>query len=88
MKITKDKLKIYKKYSGNIDSWARSGKRKEHELMSDDDWHLIGELIQELELIEKGLVSEDYKDRILSKFNAACPDEATKQALKSLVGTY
>ncbi|WP_149272939.1 hypothetical protein [Pareuzebyella sediminis] len=88
MKITKDKLKIYKKYSGNIGSWARLGKRKEYELMSDDDWHLIGELIQELELIEKGLVSEHYKDRILSKFDAVCPDESTKQELKNWVGKY
>lgn len=86
--ITRDKLKIYKKYSGDIDGWARVGKKSELEIMSDDDWTLVDELLQNLELVEKGLASDSFKSQTLDKLNSACDSEKTKQELKSLIGKY
>lgn len=86
--ITRDKLKIYKKYSADIDGWARVGKKSELEIMNDDDWTLIDELLQNLELVEKGLASDSIKSQILDKLNGSCDSDKTKQELKSLIGKY
>jgi len=53
--ITAEKLKIYKKCSGNIESWDRFGKKKDKSFLEYEEWELIDELIQNLELVEKGL---------------------------------
>ena len=86
--ITKDKLNIYKKYSGDIDMWTRTGRKSELKLMNGEDWGIIDELLQNLELIEKGLTSDSYGSQTLNKLNELCDSEGTKQKLKSMVGKY
>ena len=46
--ITEDKIKIYKRYKGDIDSWARAGSKKEKLIMIDNDWYMIDGFIQDL----------------------------------------
>jgi len=53
--ITLEKIKIYKRYSGNIDSWAKSGSKKEKLFMNIDDWYAIDGLIQDFYLMKNGL---------------------------------
>ncbi len=86
--ITVEKLKIYKKYSGNIEGWDRFGKKKDKSFLEYEEWELIDELIQNLELVEKGLVSDSFKAQTLNKLNDACDCEKTKQELISLIGKY
>lgn len=88
MVVTKDKIKIYKKYSGDIDGWARVGKKSELELMSDEDWAVIDELIQNLELVEKGVVSDSFMSQTFDKLKKVCDSERTQNELKSLIGKY
>ena len=86
--ITLEKLKIYNKYSGNIESWDRFGKKKDKGFLEYEEWELIDELVQNIELVEKGLVSENFKFQTLNMLNDACDNEKTKEALKALIGKY
>ena len=86
--ISSKKIKIYSKYQGNIDDWARSVSRREYKVLSDEDWFLIEELIQNLEVIEKGLTSEDFKDKVLKKLQKNCDSLETQEKLKNLIGKY
>ena len=59
--ITAKKISIYRKYDGDIDTWARFGGFKDKRIMSDHDWHDIDELQRRLRLIKNGLASEDFE---------------------------
>lgn len=82
--LTIEKLNIYKKYSGDIDLWARLRKKNEISLMNDNDWKLIDDLIQSLELIKKNVASENFKFQTFERIQAVCEDEETQNSLKSL----
>ncbi len=82
--ITQDKIKIYKKYSGDIDSWARSGSKKEKLVMNDDDWYVIDGLIQDFSLVKKGLTSLTFGNDLNNKLKEKCDSEETIEALKAI----
>lgn len=62
--ITQKKLEIYSSFHGDIDGWCRmtlnidsfSGMKRE-------DWYLIDNLLQELSMIKKGIVSKEYEKK-------------------------
>lgn len=86
--ITLKHLKIYENYGGDGDMLIRTGSYEEKELMDYETWSLIEELIQNLELIKKGLASDSFKSQILKKLKTACDNEKTQQKLESLTGKY
>ena len=51
--ITRQKLKIFDKYGGDIDGLERMGSSLEKELFRNDDWSLIDNSYQDIELINK-----------------------------------
>lgn len=53
-----DKLKIYKKYNGDIDLWAMQTSKQNK--MSDSDWSLIDSFLQDLVIIKNGQASGDF----------------------------
>jgi hypothetical protein len=67
--ITKDKLEIYVKYDGELDGLKIIGNPVEKEIINDKDWAFLYSLIQDLRLIEKGLVSKEFKSRIQLQIN-------------------
>lgn len=46
--ITKKQIEIFKYFQGDIDMWARIGTKEEKEIMSDDNWYSIYELLQDI----------------------------------------
>lgn len=82
--ITQDKIKIFKKYNGDIDSWSRSGSKKEKLIMSDNDWYVIDGLIQDFSLVKKGLTALSFSDDLDYKLKENCDSEETIQALKAI----
>lgn len=82
--ITQDKIKIYKKYSGDIDSWARGGSKKEKLVMKDNDWYIIDVLIQDLTLVNKGLTSVTFSDSLDNRLKENCNSKEAIQALIAL----
>ncbi|HEX8576638.1 MAG TPA: hypothetical protein VF677_10140 [Flavobacterium sp.] len=82
--ITQDKIKIYKRYNGDIDSWARSGSKKEKLVMNDNDWYLIDGLIHDYSLVKKGLTSSSFSNNLNDKLKENCDSEETIKALKQI----
>jgi len=86
--ITKDKLKVYKRYKGEIDRWVRSGSKKEKSIMTDNDWYLIDGFNQDLFLLERGLISSDFKNELTTRLKESCENEFIVNQLKELTSQY
>jgi hypothetical protein len=79
--ITPEKLRIYQRYRGDIDGWARIGTPEEKAAMTDEDWYVIGELQQRLALVKRGVASENYVRKTNQMLADWVNDEAVTQAL-------
>ncbi|MCB0740985.1 MAG: hypothetical protein R2796_07650 [Chitinophagaceae bacterium] len=82
--ITEDKIKVYKRYDGDIDGWARSGSKKEKSIMSDEDWYVIDGLIQDLSMVKKGLASSGFNENLNVKLKEMCDSDSTVNQLQKL----
>lgn len=82
--ITKDKSKIFDRYDGDIDSWARSESKKDKLNMTDSDWHIIDSLIQDLCLVRQKLSSPGFNNALDNKLKESCEDEPTIAQLKRI----
>jgi len=65
--ITLEKLRIFEKYDGDADGFARTGKKSEKEIFKNQDWLLIDSMIQDLELIKNGLCSKNFESMTFEK---------------------
>ena len=81
--LTLEHLKIYYRYSENIDAWARSGSKKENDLMTDEIWHKIEEFKANLNLINNGLTSKDYENEILKSLKIEADIETQEYLLNN-----
>lgn len=82
--VTENKIKIYRRHNGNIDSWARSGSEKEKSIMTDEDWYIINDLIQDLSLMKKGLASSSFSEDLNIKLKEICDTTSTVNKLQKL----
>jgi hypothetical protein len=82
--ITKGKLTVFKKYNGDGDDWARSGNA---EFMSNEDWHLIEQLLADLRLISNGLASEGYAETTEHKLRTNCDSPSAMDTLREMAKT-
>ena len=93
-----DKLKIYKSFRGDIDSFGRSLNKKIKERMNESEFRLIDELVQGMILIKNDLASDVYKKEIEGKIREAfgedyydCQetlDEIVNMAIKSAKDSF
>jgi hypothetical protein len=79
--LTMAKLRIYQAHGGDIDAWARRG---HDESMTDDDWHLIERLRQDLFLAATGRASPQLCAATESRLRAATDGSETREALREL----
>lgn len=85
--ITIEKIKIFNSYGGDIDGLARVGRDYEKKLFNNNDWSLIDNLFQDIELINKKLVAQTYIDQTLVKLNENC-DRDSFEMLTSKIECY
>jgi len=83
-KITHKKIKIFNKYDGDGDFFVRVGSESEKELFEDDSWSLIDDFLQNIELIQKGLTSEEFKIKALEQLKLNCDEESFQIIIKGL----
>lgn len=83
--ITIDKVKIYKRFNGDVDGWARIGTKEEKSVMNNDDWFLIEGFIQDLHLVKKRLASNTFMTSINERLKEHCDSEETIQEITELV---
>lgn len=82
--ITLNKLKLFKQYKGDGDVFVRIATKKEKDIIDYSDWEMIDELLQDVGLINKGLVSDDYRERINNKLEVFCDSQNTIKELINL----
>ena len=82
--LTEEKLKIYKRYHGDIDSWARSGTKKEKSIIDDNDWYTIDGLLQDLYLINKGVASEGFASSLSNRLKENCINNEVIEEIRKL----
>jgi len=88
--ITIDKLKLYNTYSGDIDGFSRTNRKKNKEVFGDDSdnaWAAISSKLQDIELISKRLSSQDYTFTTLKELKEIC-DTQSFAALTSKIKFY
>jgi len=83
--ITSKKIKIYKRFNGQIDDWSRFGSKLEKSALTSEEWYLIESLVQDIEFTKKGLSSSFYKVELNRKLKLVCEDEKTIIELEKLV---
>jgi hypothetical protein len=86
--INIDRLKIYRNYNGDIDSILRRNKKSELDAFGpeiDKIWGKITSVIQDLELIEKGLTSKEYMDRFISEVKVICDDLVYTELMRNVL---
>jgi len=82
--ITSDKVRIYEKYDGDIDGFARSSKISELDILTDQDWRFIDEILQRLLIIQSGLGSTDFEEQARAMLMEAVHDENVRERLFQL----
>ena len=82
--ITLEKIDLYRKYSGDVDACVRTASPHARSIMSDGDWSEISAILQECFLVNAGLASARYTERISDRIAAATGDAATAEALRQL----
>jgi hypothetical protein len=80
--ITIDKLKIFIKYNGDADIWARSGGQQH--VITGEEWNLIDSLLQDFTIIKNGYASNDFISDFNEKIEKNCDTVETIALLKSL----
>ena len=81
--ITREKLRIYEKFGGDIDGFAR-GLKSEQASITDQDWRLIDELLQGLLIVQSGLASADFEAQIYARTIAATEDDQVRDRMFQL----
>lgn len=79
--ITINKIKIYERFNGDADGWARVGSKEEKSIINDEDWSLIEGFIQDINLVKKGLASETFMNSLNERLKEKCDSEQTILAI-------
>ena len=83
--ITEEKLRIFQRYRGDVDGWARVRDRHEHNVMSDDDWSDIEELRHRLWLQEHEAVAPEFAARTEQLIRERLLDKRAGELLRELI---
>jgi len=80
--ITIKEIEIFQMFNGDIDHFTRVGSRKDKREITDKDWYLLNSLLQDIEIVEKGLSSDDFKKRLEIQLKENFDNEETLTAFK------
>ncbi len=80
-----EKVRIYEKFAGDLDAWARVSSHVDPPPIADEDWGLITELLTGLSIVASGLASSSFHSELEAKVFASTADEATREALRALI---
>lgn len=82
--LTVEKIRLYKKFRGDVDSLSRSNNNKIKQLISEDDFFVIESLIQDSHLISKNLASKTYANNFVKKIEELCDKNEIPEVLVEL----
>ena len=85
--INKKILEIYHNYDGDIDGLLRTGRISDLEALGsevDNIWADVTGFIQNIELIQKGLVSQEYANKSIEEIKSNCDQAAFDELTKNI----
>ena len=85
--LTESKIRLLFKYNWDVDMFLRAGSTSEKTLMKDIDWGKYEQLLQDLFLVTKKLVSKEYAQVVHRRLVSSCDSEATAQTLLGYAST-
>lgn len=75
--ITAEKIQVYDRCSGFWDGLALTGTAHQKDLFEDnDDWYLLTNFYQDIQLINDKLAAAEYTQNALDKIKECCDNEA------------
>lgn len=81
--ITKEKIEIFNLYNGDVDAFGH-GKKQHRKVMTDEEFYLIGGLVQDVSLVKKNLVFIEYEAALNKRLRDNCENEETIEEIKLL----
>lgn len=82
--ITREKLKLFQKYGGDLDHWSRMNGSKEP-ILSYEEWIELERIMQDLVIIRNGLAADSYAKAVEDKLRGLCDIEITISLIKQHV---
>lgn len=82
--ITTEKIKIFNSYGGDSDGLARVVRDSEKKLFDHNDWSVIGNFYQDIELINKRLAAQTYIEKTIAKLKDNCDNESFDLFISSI----
>jgi hypothetical protein len=82
--ITREMLRIYEKFHGDIDGFARGGKLGERLSITEKDWHFIDEILQSLVIVQAGRANPEFEASVRARLLGAAQDEQVFERLYEL----
>ena len=82
--LTLDKLRVYQRFDGDLEGWARTTGGRDDSGMRDEDWFLIDALLQGLTLVASGHATQPFATALEQRLLDADTDAVTRQALRAL----
>lgn len=64
--ITKKQFEIFLQFGGDSDGFARLASESDRKLLGEENWAAISILVQEIGILNSGLVNSDFRQRIES----------------------
>ncbi|WP_430901951.1 MULTISPECIES: hypothetical protein [unclassified Paraflavitalea] len=74
--LTSEKVEIFRRYKGNYDGYHIQSKGKE-KLISDDEWFLLSNLMQDIYLIRSGIAAKSFERKIVDELTKSCDSTTT-----------
>ena len=85
--LTVPKLAVLIKYRWDAHLFKKRASAQEKELLADIDWDDLGEVLQNLKLYQRKLVSTEYAQKILTDLRLVCADDETAQTFIGYAST-
>jgi hypothetical protein len=82
--LTVEKIRVYRKYGGDMDGLARADKPDDASLITDEEWFLIDSLVQKLFLMKTGKASQAYAERISVEVHQCAESEEVIRELMEI----
>ncbi|HEX8507281.1 MAG TPA: hypothetical protein VF630_18095 [Hymenobacter sp.] len=82
--ITPAAIQVYQEFNGDPGGFARSGTRAQRDVLPEGEWGLLLDIIQDLHLVQQGLASASYADRLEQRLRVHCSGPEVISALTGL----
>jgi len=82
--ITEAGLAVYQTFQGDIDGFARVGTAAQRILLPEREWGVVASLLQDLLLVEQGLVSAEYAAGVQHRLAHHCSSQEVIDSLKAI----